>query len=362
MTGNSGKPRLIQSIVFASILVLLFILVCRLFAPFFSILLWAILLYILLKPLHQRCTARFDRNTLKGKVGCNVWAVIFSISTVFLILVPVSFVIFQFYRQVMELINQILDYLGSHSFNSNNILEDISRVIREFSSEQIVISADELRSNIQDYLTMGLQKLPKLSVDEAHSVGTFIAGLVLMVFSLFFFFIDGDYLSKLALRIIPIRKEYIKALVLKFKEIARRLVLGYIMVALAEAVTAFIIFSVFRVSGSLVFAVMVFFVSFIPMAGPFLIWFPLGLLRILDGNAGNGILLMIISGAFISSIENFLRPIILGDRIQLHPLIIFFAILGGIFAFGFNGLILGPMVVILFLTVFDLFLTEYKLE
>jgi predicted PurR-regulated permease PerM len=52
----------------------------------------------------------------------------------------------------------------------------------------------------------------------------------------------------------------------------------------------------------------------------------------------------------------------LRDRIQLHPLIIFFAILGGVTAFGFNGLILGPMIVILFLTVLDLFLTEHKME
>jgi predicted PurR-regulated permease PerM len=50
----------------------------------------------------------------------------------------------------------------------------------------------------------------------------------------------------------------------------------------------------------------------------------------------------------------------LQNRIQLHPLIIFFAILGGLQMFGFNGLILGPMVVILFLTVLDLFLTEHE--
>jgi predicted PurR-regulated permease PerM len=61
-------------------------------------------------------------------------------------------------------------------------------------------------------------------------------------------------------------------------------------------------------------------------------------------------------------LDNLLRPVFLKDRIQLHPLIIFFAILGGISVFGFNGIILGPMVVILFLTVLDLFLTEHKIE
>jgi predicted PurR-regulated permease PerM len=60
-------------------------------------------------------------------------------------------------------------------------------------------------------------------------------------------------------------------------------------------------------------------------------------------------------------LDNVLRPMFLRDRIQLHPLIIFFAILGGVSAYGFNGLILGPMVVILFLTVLDMFLNEHKI-
>jgi len=359
---NGGRSRFIQNIVFASILVLLFILVCRLFAPFFSALLWSILLYILLKPLHLRCVAHLDRTTLKGKIWINIWAVIFSLSTVILILVPVSFVVFQLFRQVTELVSQIRDYMASHPVSSNETLEEVSRIIKEFSSGQIELSAAELRSRIIGFLSTGLQRLLMFSGNVARNVGSFFAGLVLMVFSLFFFFLDGDYLSRLVLRVIPIRKEYIKALVIKFKEITKRLVFGYILVALAEAVVTFIIFSIFRVSGSLVFAALTFFVAFIPIVGPFVIYFPLGLLRILNGDFGSGVLLILISGIFISSIENIIRPIILRDRIQLHPLIIFFAILGGIAAFGFNGLILGPMVVILFLTVFDLFLTEYKLE
>ncbi|MDR0447528.1 MAG: AI-2E family transporter [Treponema sp.] len=362
MSDKDRKSRHIQNIVFGAILILLFFLVCRLFAPFVSVLLWSILIYIILKPLHQKCIAPFDRTTIKGKICCNALAAVFSLSSVIIILIPLSFVIFQLFRQVTELIYQIRDYLASHSLSGNSIFEDISRIIRDLSSEQIVISADELRSRVMGYLTQGLQNLLRFSGHAARNVGSFIISLVFMVFILFFFFADGAYLSKLALRVIPIRKEYLKTLVGKFKEITQRLVLGYIIVALAEAVAASVIFSLFRVSGALVFAVLIFFFSFFPIVGPSFIWIPLGLVRIIDGNTGSGILLMIISGGIISTIENFLRPIILRDRIHLHPLIIFFAILGGISAFGINGIILGPMVMIIFLTVFDLFLTEHKLE
>jgi predicted PurR-regulated permease PerM len=287
---------------------------------------------------------------------------VFAIGTVILILIPLSFLVFQLFRQVTELIRQAMDYFASHSLSYSTFLDDISRIIRDFSSEQIVIDAAQLRSQIQGYLNTGLQNLLRFSTQTARNLGSFFISLIFIIFSLFFLFVDGSYLSRLVLHIIPIRKEYLDALVSKFKEIIRKLVLGYIIVALAEAVTAFIIFSIFRVSGALVFASLVFFSAFIPLVGPSIVWFPLGLLRILNGNIWSGIILMIVSGVFISSIDTFLRPFILKDRIQLHPLIIFFAILGGISVFGFNGIILGPMIVIIFLTVFDLFLSEHKLE
>jgi predicted PurR-regulated permease PerM len=360
--GLTGKSRRIQSVVFGAILLVLFILVCRLFAPFFSVILWSILFYVIMKPLYQKCTARCNITTIKGKIIRNVLAALFSFGAVILIIMPFSFVIFQLILQVTELVRYARDYLALRPFSVNGVLEDVSRIIRDLSSEQVVISADDLRSGILDYLSVGMKKLFQLSGDAARNVGSFFLSLVFMVFSLFFLFTDGEYLSKLTLRIIPIRKEYIRALVGKFKEITLQLVLGYIIVALAEVVAAFTIFSLFRIQGALVFAALIFFFSFFPIVGPGLVWFPLGIIQILNGNTGRGILLMVVSGAFISSIENFLRPIILRGRIQLHPLLIFFAILGGISAFGFNGIILGPMIVIIFLTVFDLFLTEHKLE
>ena len=362
MSETNKKSRHIQNIVFGVILILLFILVCRIFAPFFTALLWSILLYIIIKPLHEKCISPYNRNTIKGKICINALSAVFSIGTVILILIPLSFVVFQLFRQLTDLIRQVLDYLVSHNVSQTGILEYISGAIRDLSSEQIVISSDDLRSQIQGYLRSGLQNLFRLSGQTARNLSFFFISLVFMVFTLFFFFVDGQYLSRLALRVIPIRKEYINALVSKFKEITRKLVLGYIIVALAEAVASFVIFSAFRVTGSLVFAALVFFSAFIPMVGPAIIWFPVGILRIINGELANGIVLMLISAIFISSIDTFLRPIILKDRIQLHPLIIFFAILGGISVFGFNGIILGPMSVIIFLTVFDLFLTEYKLE
>jgi predicted PurR-regulated permease PerM len=354
--------RTVETYVFGIILILLFVLVCRLFAPFFSVLLWSTLLYILISPLHQRILKKVNLSTTRGKFLKTLWAAVFAIGTVVVILLPLSFVVFQFFRQILDLLHFAQDTLNARPGVLRTMLRDFSALIENFSSGQIQISADEIERSIFSLLSSGFQNLVQISGGIARNVGYFFLNFAFMIFCLFFFYTDGAYLSHLALRAVPIRKEYLSALVVKFKDITRNLFFGYIMVSLIQAVLAYIIFTIFQVKGALVFAALTLICVLIPMMGGGLVWLPLGIVRIVNGDLLEGVIFLLVSGLFISTLDNFLRPFFLQNRIQLHPLIIFFAILGGLWAFGFNGLILGPMVVILFLTVLDLFLTEHKIE
>jgi predicted PurR-regulated permease PerM len=355
-------PKLVQNTVFGAILIILFFLVCRLLSYFFSVLLWSILFYILLSPLHQRIIRGVDFSTYRGKIIKNILAAVFSLGTIFLILIPLVFVGLQFYRQITDLIRTARDYLYNNPGIFNDTLDRLSGFIADVTSGLVVIDPADLRSRLIQLLTQSLQGVFHTSSAVARNVSAFGVGIVFMLFCLFFFYLDGPYLARLAKHTIPIRREYMSALVGKFKDITRNLFLGYIIVALVQAVMAFIIFSIFQVRGSLVFAALVLICAFVPMFGAALVWLPLGMIRITSGRILEGILFLAISGFFISLLDNFLRPIFLQNRIQLHPLVIFLAILGGVSSFGFNGLILGPMVVILFLTVLDLFLTEHSIN
>jgi predicted PurR-regulated permease PerM len=133
-------------------------------------------------------------------------------------------------------------------------------------------------------------------------------------------------------------------------------------VALIQAAIAFVIFLLFRIEGALVFTILTFFCVFVPIFGGSLVWIPIGVVMFLNGRTGEAVLFMLVSMVFISVLDSFLRPWFLKTRIQLHPLIIFLAILGGISVFGFNGLVLGPLLVILFLTALDLFLAELDIK
>jgi predicted PurR-regulated permease PerM len=362
LSDNTPSPKNVQNYVFGIILVALFLVVCRLFSPFFTVLLWSTLLYVLFSPLHQRIIKRVNTRKTGGIVLKNLLAAVFAMGTVVIIIIPLFFVASQFLRQIVELIRAARDIFNTNPGILKDIFRKLSELIQDLTAEQVVISADEIQRRIVMLLSSSLQNLVRVSSGIARNVGSFLVNLLFMIFCLFFFYMDGSYLSHLVLRLIPIRKEYIVALVSKFKDITRNLFFGYIIVALVQAVMAYIIFSIFRVKGALVFAGLTLISVFIPMIGGGLVWLPIGVVRIINGNVAGGVVFLIISGIFISTLDNFLRPMFLQNRIQLHPLIIFFAILGGMGAFGFNGFILGPMVVILFLTVLDLFLTEHQIK
>ncbi|MDR2194736.1 MAG: AI-2E family transporter [Treponema sp.] len=356
----SKKP--IQNYVFGALLVLLFLMVCRLFAPFFTVLLWSVLLYIMMSPLYKRLIKKINGTTLKGKILRSIWASVFALGTLILILIPLSFMVFQFFNQIVDLIRYAQYTFYAKPGMIHDIFESIAGFVSDISAAQIRISADEIQAKVLQLLSSGMQGAVQFSSGLAKNISSFLFTMVMMFFCLYFFYIDGSTLSGLLKHTIPIRKEYMETLVLKFSEITKNLFMGYIAVAIIQSVSAGIIFTIFNIKGALVFAALVFICSFIPVIGCGTVWWPLGLVFLLNGEIVRGIVFLLVSMFFISIIDNFLRPIFLQDRIKLHPLVIFFAIMGGVRVLGLNGLILGPMIVILFLTVLDLFLTEHKIE
>jgi predicted PurR-regulated permease PerM len=302
---------------------------------------------------------------MKGKTLRNFWSIVFALGTMAVIFIPLSLMATIFFRQIMDIGRYARDTLNQRPEYLHDLFENIAVFIREVSAGQINITSDDITNQLKALITnelLGNKQMVFLSGNIVRIIGTLAINMLVMVFSLFFFYADGPYLSRLFLRAIPIRTEYISTLTRKFMDITRNLFFGYIIVALLQAVVAFIIFTIFKINGSLVLAVITFLVVFIPVVGATVVYIPLGIMKIASGNIAGGVVFLIVSMIFISGIDNVLRPIFLRDRIQLHPLIIFFAILGGLVVFGFNGFILGPVLVILFLTVLDLFLTEHKID
>ena len=102
------------------------------------------------------------------------------------------------------------------------------------------------------------------------------------------------------------------------------------------------------------------FLSIIPFIGAFIVYIPAGLILIIGGSYIKGLIVILVGIAIISQIDNVLRPVLISGKASIHPLLLFFTIMGGIYLFGILGLVIGPLITAVFLTLLRIF--EFKLH
>jgi predicted PurR-regulated permease PerM len=176
----------------------------------------------------------------------------------------------------------------------------------------------------------------------AKSLGEGVVTLFLSALIVFFLWRDGDALSarlrRLAQRVAGERA-------LQLAEVAqntvRGTVYGILGTALAQAILALIGFALAGVPGAFLLGVGTFFLSVVPMGPPF-IWGPAAFWLYQQGETGWAIFLVIWGAAVISSVDNFLKPMLISRGSKLPFILVLLGVLGGVVAFGFVGIFLGP--------------------
>jgi predicted PurR-regulated permease PerM len=126
------------------------------------------------------------------------------------------------------------------------------------------------------------------------------------------------------------------------------------VVPIAQGVVALLGFSIFGLPAPFLWSAMVVFAALIPLLGSPLAWVPAGL-YLFSISQPRGIGLLIYGVLVISMIDNVLKPLILKGAAQVHMLLGFLAILGGLYAFGFKGLVVGPVVLSLVMSAFRIY-------
>jgi len=94
--------------------------------------------------------------------------------------------------------------------------------------------------------------------------------------------------------------------------------------------------------------------AIVPMLGASIIWAPAALFLALDGNTGSALMLTIWGVLVVSTIDNLLRPVFVGNRLKLHTVLAFMSVVGGLLVFGAAGLILGPVTLTITITLLDI--------
>jgi predicted PurR-regulated permease PerM len=231
--------------------------------------------------------------------------------------------------------------------------------LRDTSGGLIDLTGVDLMAELSRAVSRGAETFVSVSATLLRNTAGFVVSLAFLTFTLYFFYVDGKDLIRTFVNAVPIENAYTAAFLRRFGEVGKHLFRGYLLVALYQGAAAFLIFLLFGVKGPLPLGLLTAIASFVPMVGTTLVWGPVGVARIVSGDPTAGIAILVLSFFLVSGVDNLLRPLLLTERIKIHPLLVFFSIMGGLQLFGLNGLILGPMMLMLFFTGVDLFEQAY---
>jgi len=353
----------LQKYLFGGLFALLFLLLIVILSPFFYSILWSLLFFILINPLFVRLLRRYPERTRGFWVYKNVLAAVMSFLTVSLIVVPLFFIGKEAVRQSFQVAKLFEGFVRQYHHLIVFKPEDpIVLLFKDLSSNTLDLSTVDITKQLLSLLRESIDTIVRASTFVIKNIATFVINLCLIVFTLFFLLVDGHYLMGIFVRAIPIKTGHLKVFILKFKETVKHLATGYVLVALYQAPAACIIFFAFDVPGFLLLSLVLFFFAFIPMIGAAGIWIPIVLLKFLSGDIGASLVMTAFCWFFVSTVDNILRPMVLKDRIQIHPLLIFFSILGAVVFFGFHGIVLGPLIVIFFFAALEIFIDLYEIR
>jgi predicted PurR-regulated permease PerM len=212
---------------------------------------------------------------------------------------------------------------------------------------------------MQERLSGGLVKGSQFLAAQALSIGQntfeFIVNLGIVLYLLFFFLRDGDYLSRRIRNAIPLRREQQHDLFNKFTTVIRATVKGNIVVALVQGALGGMIFWFLGVHAPVLWAVLMAFLSLLPAVGAGLVWLPVAIYFLVTGAIWQGVVLIAFGVLVIGLVDNVLRPILVGKDTKIPDYVVLIATLGGMAIFGLNGFVIGPVIAAMFMAVWDLF-------
>jgi predicted PurR-regulated permease PerM len=313
----------------------------RLFAPFFGPLLAAALLAIVFYPLHRWFGRKFrfrgpSAHALLSDLlvflffvvplGLLIWAAVVQVDTVLPAVKPVA------ERVTSAVRSRSLEKLPGFKY------------VPTFIKQRIDFRSEEMQSRLESLASTGFSRVAALGTALAKNTFTITLNLIIVLFSLFFFFRDGPRWYAAWNNHLPLSKDAKKRIDAKIHDTVIGVVRGTFLTSLAQSTAATIGYFALGIRAALFLGFLTFAATLIPSIGAALVWVPIAILLFIKGSIVKGCILIGWGVVVVGLLDNVLRPIVVGDKADLPFFWLFFAILGGIQVFGFKGLVLGPLI------------------
>lgn len=319
---------------------------CYLIArPFLEPAFMALVLAIIFRPLHAGLRRRIRSR--------NAAALLSTLCVLLMIIVP-AFLLSAALRSELTAVYQSLTSSGAQEggliARSLQLVEKTLMALGGY----VHLPHGDLRAELSGRLQQFISFLLSHVADFASSVTSFVVAAVVTFFTLFYVFRDGRALWRRVVVLIPLSTVQLKRLTNGVSNSITASLNGGLAVAVAQGALLGVAFWVLGLPSPVLWGMITGFCSLIPLVGTSLVWLPSSIILIVVGHPMKGMILLAWGAGAVSTVDNVIRPLVISDKMQFHPLYVFFALLGGVQAFGVIGLFVGPVVLALAQSLFGL--------
>lgn len=317
----------------------------RILQPFATVILWSVVLALMFAPLHRKLLARTGRPNLSAALTLCV--------AVVSVLLPVAGLSLAVAGEVGNLVDQAPEKWNEWA--SDPVLQARAARWRADLGERFPFVERIDGERVKASLTLLGEAIVKRSVGIVGSVLQGLVEFILIVFSLFYLLRDAAKFEGVLRGLLPLSTRQSDLLIARTVEVVQASVLGVIAIAFLQGALGGVTFAILGLPSPILWGVVMAFFAMIPMIGAGAVWLPAAILLLVTGHAGKAIALCAVGALVIGTIDNILRPRLVGGRTGLHELVVFFAVLGGLKVFGVVGLLVGPAVFAVAWSLLELF-------
>ena len=332
----------IQLIFFLTLLGISAVATFIVYQPFLNVIILAVVLAILLFPVYERILKICKGRSKTAATIVIVLALVF-------ILTPIVLLSIQIFNQSRDV------YVALQSNKVDYLQQAVNAIEQPLRAHFPGMSI-----NVLSFVGQGVAWIGNNAANIVSSTTTALLGLLLVFISLFFFLKDGKKFLDYVVKLSPLEDVYDIKIFHRVSLMITSVVRGVLLIAVVQAVLVGIGFYIFGVPNATLWGTVTVVASLVPFVGTAVVVFPGVAFLLLQGNLGAAIGLAIWGTLLVGLIDNLFMPIMYGKSVKVHPLIILFAVLGGLYAFGPLGFLVGPMIVSFFIAILDIY-REYLL-
>ncbi len=347
------KLRNLNTYFFFILLIVVTFFAFKMFAPFLS----AIFIAAAIATLLRRVYMWIYHKTGKRAVLSSVLACFLAL---FVIILPIIGVVSLVANEAIQAVERTMvdgSTEQQFAFKVLSKVEDLGITQTLVVNPKEILANDDIRSTLQSVGQGTITIIQKTSKGVLDS----IIWIFVMFFSLFYFFIDGKRIVDRMMHLSPLPNRHEQILVDRFVSMTRATFKGTVLIGLIQGALGGLAVLIVGVPSPIIWTVVMIILSIIPAIGVALVLIPMAIILLLSGSIWQGVFLLVVT-LIISNVDNFLRPKMVGKDTQMHTLLIFFATLGGLMVFGIIGFVVGPIIMALFIALWEIYAREFKVQ